>query len=147
MPLLAVAPALSKNMEKPMIRKMHWLTAILVVMTLAACQSTPPAMTPVPAKVTDGTLADPNGMTLYTFAKDVSGSGRSECSGACANLWPPFTAGANAQASGNWSLIKRDDGTMQWAYKGKPLYTYAKDTKPGDKNGHNYNSMWFWATE
>jgi len=126
-----------------MTKTMHWLTAILVALTLGACQS----MTPVPAKVTDGTLADPNGMTLYTFAKDVSGSGKSECNGACATAWPPFTAGANAQASGNWTLVKRDDGKMQWAYKGKPLYTYAKDTKPGDKTGHNYNGMWFWATE
>ena len=130
-----------------MAKTMHWLTAIVVALTLAACQSMTPAMTPMPAKVADGTLADPNGMTLYTFAKDVPNSGRSECNGPCANLWPPFVAGADAKASGNYSLIKRDDGKMQWAYKGKPLYTYSKDTKPGDKTGHNYNSMWFWATE
>lgn len=130
-----------------MTKTMHWTAALLAALTLAACQSMTPQMTAVPAKVTDGTLVDPSGKTLYTFAKDVANSGKSECNGACANLWPPFTAGAGAQASGNWSLIKRDDGTMQWAYKGKPLYTYAKDAKPGDKTGHNYNNMWFWATE
>lgn len=130
-----------------MIRKVQWLAAILAALTLAACQSMSTGMTAMPAKTTNGTLADPNGMTLYTFAKDVAGSGKSECNGACADLWPPFTAGANAQGSGNWGLIKRDDGKMQWTYKGRPLYTYAKDTKPGDKSGHNYNNMWFWATE
>jgi predicted lipoprotein with Yx(FWY)xxD motif len=130
-----------------MIMKTRLPVALLAALALAACQSMSPSMTPVPAKVADGGLADPSGMTLYTFAKDVSGSGKSECNGPCANLWPPFLAGANAQASGNWTLIKRDDGKMQWAYKGKPLYTYSKDTKPGDKSGHNYNSVWFWATE
>ena len=31
--------------------------------------------------------------------------------------------------------ITRDDGTKQWAYKGKPLYTFARDTKAGDATG------------
>ena len=26
----------------------------------------------------------------------------------------------------------RDDGSRQWAFKGKPLYYWAKDQKPGD---------------
>ncbi len=32
-------------------------------------------------------------------------------------------------------MIKRDDGSMQWAYQGMPLYTFVKDTKAGDKTG------------
>ena len=44
--------------------------------------------------------------------------------------------------SGNWSVITRDDGTKQWAYKGKPLYTWAKDTKPGDVTGDGFNNVW-----
>ena len=40
-------------------------------------------------------------------------------------------------------MIKRDDGAMQWAYKGKPLYTWAKDTKPGDITGDGFlNGVW-----
>ena len=31
---------------------------------------------------------------------------------------------------------------MQWAYKGKPLYTWAKDTKPGDVTGDGVNNVW-----
>jgi predicted lipoprotein with Yx(FWY)xxD motif len=32
---------------------------------------------------------------------------------------------------------------MQWAYKGKPLYTFAKDTKPGDTTGDGFlNGAW-----
>ena len=31
--------------------------------------------------------------------------------------------------------IKRDDGKMQWAYDGKPLYTFVMDKKVGDMTG------------
>ena len=130
-----------------MIRTMRWPVAMFAALALAACQSMTPSMSQVPGKITDGTLADPNGMTLYTYAKDVPGSGKSACNGVCAFAWPPFLAGAGAQASGNWTLITRDDGRTQWAYKGRPLYTYVKDTKPGDKSGHNVDNEWFWATQ
>jgi predicted lipoprotein with Yx(FWY)xxD motif len=35
-------------------------------------------------------------------------------------------------ASGDYSIITRDDGKKQWAFKGKPLYFWAKDQKAGD---------------
>ena len=130
-----------------MIETMRFPLMLLVALTIASCQSMTPSMSLVPGKPAGGVLTDPNGMTLYTYAKDVAGSSKSECSGACALAWPPFLAGAGAQGSGNWTLIKRDDGRMQWAYKGKPVYTFMSDTKPGDKSGHNYNGEWFWATE
>lgn len=34
------------------------------------------------------------------------------------------------------------DGTMQWAYDGKPLYTYAKDKQPGDTTGDTLMGVW-----
>ena len=78
-------------------------------------------------------LADPNGMTLYTFDKDTAG--KSACMGECAVHWPPVKAAAGAKATGGLTVITRDDGTMQWADDGKPLYTFAKDKKPGDVMG------------
>lgn len=39
-------------------------------------------------------------------------------------------------------MIVRDDGKKQWAFKGKPLYYWAKDTKPGDKTGDGFNKVW-----
>ena len=36
----------------------------------------------------------------------------------------------------------RDDGVRQWAYKGKPLYTWSKDTKPGDASGDGVGGSW-----
>jgi len=105
---------------------------------LAACASTPGA----PAKVADGVLTGPNGMTLYTFDKDAVGAGTSVCNGPCATNWPPVTAGADAKASGDWTIITRDDGAKQWAYKGKPVYLWSKDAKPGDMTGDNFNNVW-----
>jgi predicted lipoprotein with Yx(FWY)xxD motif len=97
-----------------------------------------------PAEVTTTdkgkTLADAKGMTLYTFDKDKAG--QSACNGTCAKLWPPFRATAGASASGDWSIITRSDGSKQWAYKGKPLYAWSKDTKPGETTGDGVKMVW-----
>ena len=95
-----------------------------------------------PAKVADGVFVGPNGMTLYTFDRDATGSGKSVCNGPCATNWPPLMAGAGAAASGDWSVVTRDDGAKQWAYKGKPVYFWAKDQKPGDRTGDGVNKVW-----
>lgn len=102
-------------------------------------------------------LADPRGRTLYTWRGDRE-AGKSLCNdvhythanGAgsmsyelpephkrptCVETWPPFLAEAGAEPVGDWTLITRDDGARQWAYKGKPLYTYAFDSQPGEING------------
>ena len=85
-------------------------------------------------------LAGPTGMTLYVFDKDASG--KSNCNGPCATNWPPLMANADAKASGDWSIVARDDGGKQWAHKGKPLYAYSKDAKPGDVTGDGFNNVW-----
>jgi predicted lipoprotein with Yx(FWY)xxD motif len=64
------------------------------------------------------------------------------CNGECAEYWPPMMAPAGAKPEGKWSTIKRDDGKMQWAYDGKPLYTFMKDKKPGDMAGDNMKDVW-----
>ena len=98
-----------------------------------------------PVKAPDGTLTNAAGMTLYTFDKDAAGSGKSACNGPCATNWPPLMAAAAAKPSGEYSIATRDDGAKQWAFKGKPLYLWAKDQKPGDKTGDGFNSIWHTA--
>lgn len=95
-----------------------------------------------PAMVSDGMLVGPNSMTLYTFDKDPAGAGKSLCNGPCAKNWPPLAAAAGAKPEGDWTPIKRDDGTEQWAYKGKPVYFWSKDAKPGDHTGDGFNGVW-----
>jgi predicted lipoprotein with Yx(FWY)xxD motif len=95
-----------------------------------------------PAKAADGVLVGPNGMTLYTFDRDTAGAGKSMCNGPCATNWPPLMAPASAANVGDWSVVTRDDGARQWAYKGKPVYFWVKDQKPGDRTGDGFNKVW-----
>ena len=87
----------------------------------------------------DGVLTSA-GRTLYTFDKDEAN--KSNCNGACATAWPPFAAKEGARASGNFSVITRDDGTKQWAINDKPLYFFAADAQPGDVKGDGKNGVW-----
>jgi predicted lipoprotein with Yx(FWY)xxD motif len=101
-----------------------------------------------PAKVADTSkgkaLVDAKGMTLYTFDRDSDG--KSACNGPCATNWPPLMASGNAASMAGWTVITRDDGSKQWAYKGKPLYTWSKDAKAGDVTGDGFNNVWHIAT-
>jgi predicted lipoprotein with Yx(FWY)xxD motif len=112
-------------------------TLLLLAATLVASAAYAQS---APATMKDGMYVDSKGMTLYTFDKDAGG--KSMCNGGCATNWPPLMAGADAKPSGDWTVVTRDDGTKMWAMKGKPVYTWAKDTKPGDKTGDGVNSTW-----
>ncbi|WP_043440268.1 lipoprotein [Cupriavidus sp. HPC(L)] len=101
---------------------------------------------PPTVKVSNGVLTDPQGLTLYTFDRDTAGSGKSVCNGQCAVNWPPLLAQPGTSATGQYTIITRDDGSRQWAYRGKPLYRFAKDTKPGDRTGDKVMNVWHIAT-
>jgi predicted lipoprotein with Yx(FWY)xxD motif len=118
------------------------LASFAAATLLAACAS---MSQPMPAKVADGALVGPSGMSLYTFDRDPAGAGKSVCNGPCAANWPPLKAGMDANAMGDWSVVMRDDGSRQWAYKGKPVYYWAKDAKPGDRTGDGFNQVWHLA--
>ena len=119
--------------------KQALLAAVTVALTAGASLvgAAPPGV-----KVTDGTLTNAAGMTIYTFDRDAAGSGKSVCNGPGATNWPPVLATADAMASGDYTVITRDDGARQWAYKGKPLYLWVKDQKPGDRTGDGVNNAW-----
>ena len=95
-----------------------------------------------PTRAADGTLIGPDGRTLYEFARDVAGSGKSACVDGCATNWPPLAVAPNAAALGDYTILLRSDNTRQWAYKGQPLYYFAKDTRPGEKLGDGVNGVW-----
>ena len=124
-----------------MLRKMLplWSAALLAVAIAAGAQMMPAK------KAADGTMTDAKGMTLYTFDRDAGG--KSACNGPCATNWPPLMATGDAKDSGDWTVVTRDDGGKQYAYKGKPLYTWSKDAKPGDKTGDGVNNVWHTAKD
>jgi predicted lipoprotein with Yx(FWY)xxD motif len=100
----------------------------------------------VPLKKANGMLVDARGMTVYTSDKDTADSGKSSCAGPCAINWPAVQAG-DAPPAAPYSTITREDGTKQLAYKGKPLYTFVKDKKAGDKTGDKLMNAWHVVTD
>ena len=113
----------------------------------AASASAPAAGGPVIMTATvgsNGTLvvASSNGMTLYTFDKDVANGGTSACTGGCIAKWPALTvpAGSTPTAASGitgklGTITRADDGTLQVTYNGKPLYFFSGDKAAGDSNG------------
>lgn len=93
-----------------------------------------------PTQVSNGVMASKEGKTLYTFDKDAAG--KSNCNGGCAAAWPPFMVTNPALAGADFSIVKRDDGASQWAFKGMPLYFFAGDAKAGDVNGDKQGGVW-----
>lgn len=118
------------------------LTSALVSLGLLVACATPMG---APTKMASGVLTNSEGMTLYTFDKDAADSGKSVCKDDCAVKWPPLVASVREKAEGAYTIITRDDGAKQWAYKGKPLYTWFKDQKPGDTTGDGVLNVWHTA--
>ena len=117
-------------------------TAAISLAAISSAYAASPTKTSSSAK--GDILTDEKGMALYTFDKDAGG--KSACNGPCANNWPVLKAEASDKPAENYTIITRDDGSRQWAYKGKPLYTFAKDTKPGDVTGDGFlNGAWHLA--
>lgn len=78
---------------------------------------------------------------LYVYDKD--GDGVSQCYDECAAAWPPAIASADAEPAGDWSLVSRTDGTRQWAFRDRPLYSHTEDkTARGAPKGHGVDGVW-----
>jgi len=115
----------------------------------AAIQADTPAAAPdaplPPVVSTQPTLrgvvfADTAGRTLYQSDRD--GAGKSACQDACLKDWTPVAAAWVTGGIGDWTVITRADGSRQWAYKDKPVYTYNGDRKVGDAKGVEADSAW-----
>ena len=106
---------------------------ILVTTSLAA-RGAEPVLSP------DGRVVSPAGSTLYSFDMDTPGESR--CGRVCLMVWPPLTADADAREHDPFTLVEREDGTRQWAYRGKPLYRYIGDRERGEAAGEGLGGAW-----
>jgi len=86
------------------------------------------------------TTSDRTGFSVYTLEEDSPGI--SKCNADCAVAWPPLYAEASDVASNSFTIIEREDGTLQWAYNNNPLYLFIGDTDAGMVNGDDINSVW-----
>ena len=94
-------------------------------------------------------LVNSKGRTIYLFMKDKSG--KSACSGACAQFWPPLlsrgklTVGHGLKAS-LLGTTMRSNGGRQVTYNRHPLYTFLLDKRAGQTNGEgnsNFGAKWY----
>ncbi|MDX1265857.1 MAG: hypothetical protein R3311_00675 [Oceanisphaera sp.] len=88
-------------------------------------------------------LTNEVGMSLYVFDKDQAGV--SNCNDSCADNWPPLAASADDQADGDYGIVTRADGSLQWSYKGQPLYLWKQDQQAGDISGDGKFGVWHLA--
>ena len=133
-------------------RLYHHFTFKQPAMPVAVAPTATPMMSPsgammsVTKMMTDSKgvsyMTDENGMTLYTYSKDTTGV--SNCTGVCIQNWPaygPKTAPSPADLPADVTVITRSDGTLQYAWKGMPLYTFVGDKKAGDVTGDGVNGF------
>ena len=90
-------------------------------------------------------FANAENQPLYVYDKDVVGT--SSCNDECTKIWPPAIAPPEAKPVGDWSLVSRDNGSYQWAFRGKPLYSYSEDKVKsrrggGGAKGHGVDGVW-----
>lgn len=90
-------------------------------------------------------LTDTEGMTLYWFKKDSSGT--SACAGPCAEKWPIYYRDSVKAPEGvkaeDFGTITREDGKKQTTFRGFPLYYWVNDKKAGDTSGQGVNNVWY----
>jgi predicted lipoprotein with Yx(FWY)xxD motif len=89
------------------------------------------------------------GNTVYALKPS-----KTACDAKCLKAWPPVLLpdGVNAATAGpgvDGSMLGTtvvSDGALQVTYGGKPLYWFAKDTKPGQVKGNLTDKWGKWYT-
>lgn len=97
------------------------------------------------AKLGKTILVNRRGLTLYSLSAEVRG--RFICTDSfCLSLWTPLVVpkGTTPMGAKMLATIKRPDGKTQVTYKGRPLYTFTQDTKPGDIKGNGFKDVGVW---
>jgi predicted lipoprotein with Yx(FWY)xxD motif len=113
------------------------LSGCLLAAAPAFAQSTTTNKTPTGKAY----LQTSSGQALYVYDDDKTTGGTPgapTCNDQCAQYWPPFAA-EGAPSSGDWSAVTRKDGSKQWAYKSRPLYTFVRDKQSGKVEGDGFN--------
>ncbi len=78
-------------------------------------------------------LLNDKNYSVYMWDKDQAN--KSNCDAACTRSWVPVVASVAAQPQGEWSIFERSPGVRQWAFRKKPLYTYALDAETRSQQG------------
>jgi predicted lipoprotein with Yx(FWY)xxD motif len=89
-------------------------------------------------------LANLRGRTLYSLS--VEKHGKFICTAGCLSVWHPLLVPAGTKPKGPVALgtVTRPEGKTQVTYRGRPLYSFAEDSKPGETNGEGIRDVGTW---
>ena len=126
------------------------LLAILFAARPGGASAAPEASKAVVRTVSNKTLGktilvDRRGRSLYTLSAETRG--RFICTTKfCLSLWTPLVVARGTKPTGAHLLatIRRPGGDTQVTYRGMPLYTFNRDTKPGDVKGNGFEDVGVW---
>jgi predicted lipoprotein with Yx(FWY)xxD motif len=91
-------------------------------------------------------LTAKNGRTLYSLSVEHRGNFVCTMASGCLAIWHPLTVAAGVVPKGPIALrtVKRPEGDLQVTYKGRPLYTFSGDKKPGQVRGEGLKDVGVW---
>ena len=98
-------------------RALGWRCAAIALI-LSAC-ATRSGTEPI-AFTTTGMYTNLKGQELFT----LQGAGNEVPAG---NHWLPLYAKSDDQGDSDFTIISRNDGTLQWTYRGEPVYYFNGD--------------------
>jgi predicted lipoprotein with Yx(FWY)xxD motif len=92
-------------------------------------------------------VTDAKNWVLYRFDKDSANPPTSNCTGKCAEIWPPVLTDGNPDIQGIdpdlVGTLTRADGSTQLTIDGWAVYRYIGDTKPGQWKGQFVSGTWW----
>jgi predicted lipoprotein with Yx(FWY)xxD motif len=96
------------------------------------------------AQLGKAVLVNGKGRTLYTLSSESKR--KINCKRQCLTSWPPLKIrkGVKPVGAAHLGVIKRHEGFLQVTFKGRPLYTFAGDTKKGQANGEGLKLVGTW---
>jgi predicted lipoprotein with Yx(FWY)xxD motif len=131
-------------------RAAAWTAALLVALSavlagVAGAAAKPMVGTAHNARLHATILVDGGGRTLYHLS--VERKGHFICvDKTCLSFWHPLLVPKGTKPTGRVALgtVRRPNGTLQVAYRGEPLYTFAQDMKRGDVKGEGFKDVGVW---
>ena len=89
-------------------------------------------------------LANLKGRTLYSLS--VEKHGKFICTAGCLSIWHPLVVAKGVRPRGPVALgtVERPNGKAQVTYRGRPLYSFAEDTRTGEANGEGLKDVGTW---
>jgi predicted lipoprotein with Yx(FWY)xxD motif len=143
MPLLA-QPRPRTNLIRTALLAVAALALVAAAAAIASQPSKQVAKEAENAALGRTVLTTNQGHALYSLS--VETKGRFVCTGTCLSSWKPLVVARGVKPKGPVKLgtVRRPDGRTQVPYRGRPLYSFKGDARPGEANGEGFKDVGTW---